>query len=160
LNGQSTISRRMSELYAAERPGAIIAVEEVPRELTALYGVVDPESGGAVFGIRDLVEKPSPESAPSNLAIAGRYIFSPQIFQMIRGVEPDGKGEIQLTDAIRMLARRGQRILGVKLDPSERRYDIGNFRSYFETFVEFALADPDYGSDLRQVLQRLLASVQ
>jgi len=79
---------------------------------------------------------------------------------MIRGVEPDGKGEIQLTDAIRMLARRGQRILGVKLDPSERRYDIGNFRSYFETFVEFALADPDYGSDLRQVLQRLLASVQ
>lgn len=160
LNGQSTISRRMSELYAAERPAAIIAVEEVPRELTALYGVVDPESGGAVFGIRDLVEKPSPESAPSNLAIAGRYIFSPQIFQMIRGVEPDGKGEIQLTDAIRMLARRGQRILGVKLDPSERRYDIGNFRSYFETFVEFALADPDYGSDLRQVLQRLLASVQ
>ena len=157
LHGRSTICRRMSEVYAAERPGAVIAVEEVARDLTSLYGVVDPESSGSVFGIRDLVEKPSPERAPSNLAIAGRYIFAPQIFQMIRGVEPDARGEIQLTDAIRMLARSGQRVIGMKLEPDERRYDIGNFRSYFETFVEFALADPDYGSELRQVLKRLCA---
>jgi UTP--glucose-1-phosphate uridylyltransferase len=156
MHGRSTISRRLAEVYAAERPAAIIAVEEVPRELTSLYGVVDPESSGAVFGIRDLVEKPSAEQAPSNLAIAGRYVFSPEIFERIRQVEPDGRGEIQLTDAIRMLARSGRRVIGVKLDPSERRYDIGNFRSYFETFVEFALADPEHGAELRQVLEQRL----
>jgi UTP--glucose-1-phosphate uridylyltransferase len=158
LHGRSTICRRMIDLYAAERPGAVIAVEEVPRELTALYGVVDPDGGGPVFGIRNLVEKPSPDAAPSTLAIAGRYIFSPAIFRMIRQVEPDRHGEIQLTDAIRMLARGGQRVLGVKLDPAERRYDIGNFRSYFETFLEFTLADPDHGPALRRTLQRLLAA--
>jgi UTP--glucose-1-phosphate uridylyltransferase len=155
MQGRSTISRRLAEVYASERPGAVIAVEEVPQELTALYGVVDPESSGPVFGIRDLIEKPSPEAAPSNLAIAGRYVFAPQIFEMIRRVEPDRRGEIQLTDAIRLLAGSGQRVIGVKLDPTEHRYDIGNFRSYFETFVEFALADPEHGAELRQVLERL-----
>jgi len=155
LNGRSTISRRLLEVYKAEQPGAVIAVEEVPRELTRLYGVVEPDSPGDVFGIRDLVEKPSPQAAPSNLAIAGRYVFAPAICDRIRQVAADASGEIQLTDAIRMVARAGGRVIGVKLDPAERRYDIGNFRSYFETFVEFALADPEHGEELRQTLKRL-----
>lgn len=155
LHGHTRISRRIAEVYAGERASCVIAVEEVPRELTSLYGVVAPESEGDVFLIKDLVEKPSPADAPSNLAIAGRYVFSPIIFDMIRKLGPDRRGEIQLTDAIRLLADMGKRILGVKLDPGERRYDIGNFRSYFETFVEFALADKEYGEDLKRTLQRL-----
>ena len=75
---------------------------------------------------------------------------------MIRRVKPDQKGEIQLTDAIRMLCQTGRRVVGVKLPKGERRYDIGNFPSYFETFVEFALADPDCGDKLRGRLKTLL----
>ena len=155
LNGHSTISRRIAEVQQADSAACVIAVEEVPRELTSLYGVVAPASDGEVFPIRDLVEKPAPENAPSNLAIAGRYVFAPQIFERIRNVKPDKRGEIQLTDAIRLLAAAGQRILGVKLPAGEKRYDIGNFRSYFETFIEFALADPEYGGELRARLKKL-----
>ena len=157
LNGESSISRRIAEVYEGERASCVIAVEEVPREMTAHYGVVAPETEGDVFRIKDLVEKPSPETAPSNLAIAGRYVFSPIIFDMIRKVSPDRRGEIQLTDAIRLLVDLGKRVIGVKLAPGERRYDIGNFRSYFETFIEFALADPEFGEDLRQSLRRLVS---
>ena len=98
-----------------------------------------------------------PQDAPSNLAIAGRYIFSPLIFDMIRRVKPDRRGEIQLTDAIQFLCEEGRRVIAVRLPVEEKRYDIGNFPSYFESFVEFALADPVYGADFRRALERLLA---
>ena len=68
----------------------------------------------------------------------------------------DTRGEIQLTDAIQLLCEEGKRVLALKLPPGERRYDIGNFPSYFETFVEFALADPAYGEDFRKALERML----
>jgi UTP--glucose-1-phosphate uridylyltransferase len=109
------------------------------------------------FRVVNLVEKPAPQDAPSNLAIAGRYIFSPVIFDMIRQVKPDRRGEIQLTDAIQLMCDEGRRVLAVKLTAEEKRYDIGNFPSYFESFVEFALADPAYGAEFRRVLERLLA---
>lgn len=155
LHGNSTISRRIAEVYEGEKAACVIAVEEVPRELTSLYGIVAPASQGSSFPIKDLVEKPAPDRAPSTLAIAGRYAFSPRIFEMIRKVEPDRRGEIQLTDAIRLLVRSGARVLGVRLATNEKRYDIGNFRSYFETFIEFALADPACGKQLRQHVKRL-----
>lgn len=159
LHANSKVVARMSELFAAKRASCVIAVEEVPPEDTVHYGIVQPEKdGGDAFRIVDLIEKPKPEDAPSNLAIAGRYVFSPLIFDLIRRVEPDKRGEIQVTDAIRLLCEEGKRVMAVKLAPGEKRYDIGNFPSYFETFVEFALADPAYGAQLRKVLQRLLAS--
>jgi len=101
-------------------------------------------------------EKPTHKTAPSNLAIAGRYIFSPLIFDMIRQVKPDARGEIQLTDAIRGMCQEGKRVLAVKLAAGEKRYDIGNFPSYFETFVEFALADPGPRSAIPAHRRRLL----
>lgn len=156
LNGSSDICARMSAAYEEHQAAAVIAVVEVEPEQTRHYGVVKPESVGDVFPIADLVEKPKPEDAPSNLAIAGRYVFAPLIFDMIRRVEPDKKGEIQLTDAIRMLCSTGRRVIGVKLNQNERRYDIGNFGSYYETFLEFALADPEHGPRLREHLKQLL----
>jgi UTP--glucose-1-phosphate uridylyltransferase len=117
---------------------------------------VDGEEDG-FLRVLNLVEKPKPEEAPSNLAIAGRYVFSPLIFDMIRRVRPDRKGEIQLTDAIQMMCEEGKRVLAVKLPVNEKRYDIGNFPSYFETFVEFALADPVYGPEFRRTVEKLLA---
>src|SRR5437764_11279010 len=105
----------------------------------------------------NLVEKPAHKDPHSNLAIAGRYIFRPMIFDMIRRVKPDRRNEIQLTDAIQFMCEEGRRVLAVKLAAPEKRYDIGNFPSYFESFVEFALADPLYGADFRIALERLLA---
>jgi UTP--glucose-1-phosphate uridylyltransferase len=156
LNGESTICRRMCDVYDENQAAAVIGVEEVARENVSHYGVVKPDSGGDVFNINTLVEKPRPEDAPSNLAIAGRYVFSPVIFDMIRKVSPDKRQEIQLTDAIRMLCETGRRVMGVRLLPGERRYDIGNFQSYFETFLEFALADDQYGPRLKERLRQLL----
>lgn len=156
LNGESDIGRRMADAYVEREAAAVIGVEEVEREQTRNYGVVQPEGDGDVFSIADLVEKPKPADAPSNLAIAGRYVFAPLIFDMIRRVPPDKKGEIQLTDAIRMLCQSGRRVVGVKLPPGQRRYDIGNFPSYYDTFVEFALADPQHGAAFRKRLKKLL----
>ncbi|HSW51493.1 MAG TPA: sugar phosphate nucleotidyltransferase, partial [Bryobacteraceae bacterium] len=157
LHANSRAVARMSELFQSSRASCVIAVEEVPPDQISHYGVVAP-AGEDRSGIRvaDLVEKPSPDAAPSNLAIAGRYIFSPLIFDMIRQVKPDARGEIQLTDAIRGMCAEGKRVLAVKLGAGERRYDIGNFPSYFETFVEFALADPAYGEEFRRAVERLL----
>jgi UTP--glucose-1-phosphate uridylyltransferase len=157
LNAVSSAVSRMVEVFDSRRASCVIAVEEVPPEETRHYGIVQPaDRVGDVFRIANLVEKPAPEDAPSNLAIAGRYVFSPVIFDMIRRVKPDARGEIQLTDAIQFLCDEGRRVVAVKLAPAEKRYDIGNFPSYFESFVEFALADPAYGADFRRALERLL----
>jgi UTP--glucose-1-phosphate uridylyltransferase len=161
LNAQSKAVARMIELFDTRRASAVIAVEEVPREEVRHYGVVDvSENPDGTLLISRIVEKPSPEEAPSNLAVAGRYAFSPLIFDMIRRVKPDKRNEIQLTDAIQMLCEEGKRVLALKLPPEDRRYDIGNFPSYFETFVEFALADPAYGRDFRVTIERLLAKTK
>jgi UTP--glucose-1-phosphate uridylyltransferase len=159
LHGGCRAVTRMAEIFQEKRASCVIAVEEVPPEETHHYGIVEGENGavGESFRIVNLVEKPGPEEAPSNLAIAGRYIFSPVIFDMIRRVKPDKRGEIQLTDAIQLLCDEGRRVIAVRLAREEKRYDIGNFPSYFESFVEFALADPLYGADFRRCLERLLA---
>jgi UTP--glucose-1-phosphate uridylyltransferase len=160
LHAKSTVVSRLAEVFESKHASCVIAVEEVPREETGLYGIVQPESKvDDSFRVLNLIEKPKPADAPSNLAIAGRYIFSPLIFDMIRRVKPDKRGEIQLTDAIQLLCDEGRRVMAVRLQPGEKRYDIGNFPSYFETFVEFALADPRYGAEFRQILERLLARV-
>ncbi|HXA50817.1 MAG TPA: sugar phosphate nucleotidyltransferase, partial [Candidatus Acidoferrum sp.] len=158
LNAVSRAVSRMADVFESKRASCVIAVEEVPSEETLHYGIVQPEGAADdVFRIVNLVEKPAPSEAPSNLAIAGRYIFSPVIFDMIRRVKPDKRGEIQLTDAIQFMCEEGRRVMAVKLTPAEKRYDIGNFPSYFESFVEFALADPVYGEDFRRTLERMLA---
>ena len=157
LNAQSSALSRMIEIFETRHASCVIAVEEVPMDETQNYGIVKVEKPeGGYSRVLDLVEKPAPEAAPSNLAIAGRYVFSPLIFDLLHRVDPDKRGEIQLTDAIQMMCKEGKRVLAVQLGPSEKRYDIGNFPSYFETFVEFALADPVYGEEFRRTVERLL----
>ena len=157
LHASSRCLSRMIELFETRHASCVIAVEAVPPDQVVHYGVVQPaDEDNGCLRVVNLVEKPKPADAPSNLAIAGRYVFSPILFDLIRRVGPDSRGEIQLTDAIRMMCEEGRRVMAVKLPPNERRYDIGNFPSYFETFVEFALADPDYGPHLRARLHELL----
>ncbi|MBI1896268.1 MAG: UTP--glucose-1-phosphate uridylyltransferase [Acidobacteria bacterium] len=159
LHAESKAVARMVELFEAKHATCVVAVEQVPAEETSHYGIVQIADGDAgYYRVVRLVEKPPAGLAPSNLAIAGRYVFSPLIFDMIRRVKPDDRGEIQLTDAIQATCEEGKRVLAVCLPSNEKRYDIGNFPSYFETFVEFALADPEYGPEFRKVVERLLAA--
>jgi UTP--glucose-1-phosphate uridylyltransferase len=156
LHAQSDVVRRMTAAFEERGAAAVIAFEEVPRAEVRRYGIAKPADEGEVFEIEDLIEKPSVDEAPSNLAIAARYVLSPQIFDALATTPPGKGGEIQLTDAIRAVIRQGGRAYGVRLDPSERRYDIGNFDAYFRAFVEFALADPRFGATLRRYLEGLL----
>ena len=157
IEGNSTACRRMAEVFLAHDAAVVVAVEEVPEDQVSFYGIVEPGGVGDTFAIRSLVEKPAAKDAPSRLAVSGRYVFFPGIFEIIRRLRPDKRGEIQITDAIRMVAESGGSVLGVRLRPDETRYDIGNLPSYFETFIEFALADPDHGPRVRRYLRRVLA---
>ena len=165
VNAQSDIVARMVERFESESADVVVAFEEVPVEEVVRYGIARPVSDdevgevgevGEVFDLADLVEKPSVEEAPSRLAVAARYVLSPRIFDALATTEPGKGGEIQLTDAIRSVLADGGRGIGVRLQPDERRFDIGNFGSYFRAFTEFALADPRYGADLRDDLRKLL----
>jgi UTP--glucose-1-phosphate uridylyltransferase len=153
-------SNFLKEMIAAHvRSGAActIAVEEVDPSEVFRYGIIKPKAGQDLVGdfqIEDLIEKPKPETAPSNLAIAARYVFSPQIFEAIRRTAPDRNGELQLTDSIRLLLQLGQQVRVMRLRAGERRYDIGNFESYFKAFIDFAVADEKYGYMIRQYLKR------
>ncbi len=156
IEGDSTACRRMADVFVEQDAAVVIAVEEVPVDQVRFYGIVEPGGDGETFPIRSLVEKPAAKDAPSRLAVSGRYVFSPEIFDVIRLLRPDKRGEIQVTDAIRVVAERGGRVLGVRLRPGESRYDIGNLPSYYETFIEFALADPDHGPRIRRFVQQVL----
>jgi UTP--glucose-1-phosphate uridylyltransferase len=153
----SAVVRRMTDCFASKGAAAVVAFEEVAPEDVVHYGIAQPKGDRAdVFPLADLVEKPSRQEAPSTLAVAARYVFSPAIFPVLARTPPGKGGEIQLTDAIRLLIAEGASVYGVRLGPGERRFDIGNFASYFRAFVELALADEEEGPELRAYLARLL----
>lgn len=157
INAQSDIVRRMIATFEQREADVVVAFEEVPREDVFRYGIAQPRGPvGDVFELERMVEKPDVAEAPSNLAVAARYVFSPRIFDCLAETKPGKGGEIQLTDAIQMLLERGGKGLGLRLRPHERRFDIGNFESYFRAFVEFALADPKFGPGLRRFVAGLL----
>jgi UTP--glucose-1-phosphate uridylyltransferase len=137
-----------------ERYGAsVVAVERVEKERTRDYGVIDavPEDGN-VYRIEDLVEKPDPSEAPSNLAIIGRYILTPEIFEELEGTGADAGGEIQLTNAIRSLRKR-QPVYALEFQG--KRYDTGNKLGFLKATVEFALKREDLGGRFRDYLASL-----
>ena len=157
LHASSDVVGRMIQTFETTGAAAVVAFEEVPRTEVSHYGIAlpGPEQDG-IFPLRSVVEKPSPGDAPSTLAIAARYVFAPTIFAALEHTPPGKGGEIQLTDAIRRLIDEGQPVLGMRLDASERRFDIGNIDAYFRAFVEFALADERHGAALRVFVRGLL----
>ena len=149
--------RAMIKAYRQLGAAAMVAVEKVPPEETFRYGIVsingaEPPLGEPVV-ITDVVEKPPPGTAPTTLAVAARYVFSPAIFEALKRTVPDKQGEIQLTDAIRLLIHMGKPVYAWPFYPDQRRYDIGNFESYFRTFIDFALADERYGYLVRKYIK-------
>jgi UTP--glucose-1-phosphate uridylyltransferase len=150
--------RALIAAHIAVGAAATIMVEEVAADEVYRYGIVAPVeecdcSPGVPFRLRDIVEKPRIGSAPSRMAVAARYVLNPDIFPALRQTPPDSRGELQLTDGIRTLIAWGKPVYAWLLRPGERRYDIGNFESYFRAFVDFALADERYGYTLRKHLK-------
>jgi UTP--glucose-1-phosphate uridylyltransferase len=137
---------------------ATIAVERVERSQLSRFGVVRPSMmDGLSMKLDDLVEKPSAEEAPSDLAIAARYVFDPCVFDAIEETPAGLAGERQLTDAIRLLLSQGKPIWGFMLDSDEKRHDIGNLRTYASAFVDMCLHDPEIGEEFRRDMERLLS---
>jgi UTP--glucose-1-phosphate uridylyltransferase len=147
----------MMRAYRDLGAAAIVAVEKVPPEETYRYGIASIEGAepppGEPAVMSDIVEKPSVGAAPSTLAVAARYVFSPSIFEALNRTLPDRRGEIQLTDAIKMLIQAGEPVYAWVLAPDQVRYDVGNFDSYFRAFIDFALADERYGYLARKYLK-------
>ncbi|HSU32000.1 MAG TPA: UTP--glucose-1-phosphate uridylyltransferase, partial [Bryobacteraceae bacterium] len=136
---------------------SVIALMEVPSDQISAYGVVDAEQvanggEGRLFRIRDMVEKPKASEAPSNLAIIGRYVLTPDIFECIESIEPGSGGEIQLTDGLRYMTRN-RPVYGLKFEG--KRFDAGDKLGFLKATVEFGLKRPDLGPQFREYLRTL-----
>jgi UTP--glucose-1-phosphate uridylyltransferase len=142
-------------LDAADERTAAIALERVPAERTHLYGIVDGvHEGNRRYRIRSIVEKPAPGTAPSHLAVPGRYVLPGDTFDILAKLPPGHGGEVQLTDALAVLAQQG-RLRGVEFEG--RRYDTGDRLGYIEANLVFALRRPTLGPSLRELLRELLS---
>jgi len=153
MTGHSTVLSDMVTLH--ERYGrSVLALKEFPRNEISSYGCALPEPvDDTLVRILDVVEKPKPEDAPSNLAVMGRYIFTPEIFECLERVHPGNGGEIQLTDAIALLLEQ-QTIYGYVFE--EGRYDIGDKFDYLRATVELAIDREDLGPKFRAFLADLV----
>jgi UTP--glucose-1-phosphate uridylyltransferase len=133
--------------------GPVLAIEEVPRDDVSAYGIIDAEEiRPGVYRIRDLVEKPPRNEAPSNLAIIGRYILTPDIFPALKATVSDRTGEIQLTNGLRHLLK-SRPIFGCRIDGA--RHDTGNKLGFLKAVVYFALRRPDLGEQFRTYLKAI-----
>src|SRR6267142_294642 len=157
LVGDEPFAVLLGEVYAATGVGAI-AVEEVPKDRTHLYGIVagepapQPPFGARLLRIRDLVEKPKPENAPSNLAITGRYVLPSAIFDCLERTKPGAGNEIQLTDGMRTLAQEQGLWAYIYEGVS---YDAGDKLGFLKATVELALQNQELGKDFRAYLKTL-----
>jgi UTP--glucose-1-phosphate uridylyltransferase len=141
---------RMAEIFAREN-ASLLGVEEVPRDQTQSYGIVTIDAmQGDMARIRGIVEKPKPANAPSNLAVIGRYVLTPRIFELLSQVTPGAGGEIQLTDAISKLLDH-EKVMAVRLPG--RRFDCGSKLGYLQATVEFGVRHGEIGEDFARYLK-------
>ena len=147
----------------AEFGGSVICLMKVPRESISLYGcpAISPTTSEDVVTVIDLIEKPEVADAPSDYAVIGRYLLDPAVFEVLGRTEPGRGGEIQLTDALRVLATmpgdQGGGVRGVIF--SGRRYDTGDRSSYLQSIIQLACEREDLGPDLRMWLKEFVASM-
>ena len=154
IDSEVPCMKQMIEVYE-KHGGPVIAVQQVPKSEISAYGVIDgvPEGdSGRVYRLRDMVEKPKAEDAPSDLAIIGRYILTPDIFEMLETTPRDKGGEIQLTNGLRALKEK-RPLYGYRFDGV--RHDAGNKLGFLKATVEFALKRPDLGAPFREYLKSL-----
>jgi len=153
IQSQPPTLKGMMELFE-ETERSVIAVQEVAHEDVSKYGIISPSAENSRYTqIKDLVEKPDPAEAPSNLAVIGRYIISPEIFDILERQKPGRGGEIQLTDALRVLNRD----FPMDAFPIQgKRYDVGDKFGYIEATIELALQRDELGDAVKQYLTELV----
>ena len=150
--------QRMIDSHLHHSAAGTIGAYEVPEDRIHHYGILVPEEATAADSkLTAILEKPTPTQTTSRLAVSARYVFSPAIFAHIRATVPSASGEVYLTDAIAALIAAGDPVRAVRLSADEQRYDIGNHRSYFATFIDYALDDPEWGEQIRAYLCKKLA---
>lgn len=153
VDAKPGVTRQLIEVYERYHD-SVVGLEEVPKSKVSRYGVMAGKSvDKGIYLVSDWVEKPKVEEAPSNLAIAGRYVLVPEIFDLLDSQTPGKNGEIQLTDAMRRLVKL-RAMYGLRFEGT--RYDIGNKLDFVKTNVIYALKREDMGRDLRAFLKALL----
>lgn len=157
-NEEKPALRQLIEVY--ERTGAsVLGVQEVPHDRVSSYGVVAPRgtSDPRTFAVADMIEKPPVEEAPSDMAVLGRYIITPEIFEILERTDPGAGGEIQLTDGLRSLLKI-QPVYAYNFEG--RRYDVGDKQGFLEASVEYALRRPDLHDGFLAYLREIVAKAQ
>jgi UTP--glucose-1-phosphate uridylyltransferase len=150
------VTKQLIDVYDKYK-SSVVALEEVKPELVSRYGVIDGvEVADKVFRAKDFIEKPSVEEAPSNLAVASRYIFTPEIFRHLDATKPGKNNEIQITDAMKSLLNE-EDMYGVKI--AGKRFDIGNKLDFIKTNVLFGMEQDDIGDGLREWIKELAQKI-
>ncbi len=154
VDSEKPALKQMIEVYEKYQ-APILATMQVEGEAISRFGVIETEGteDPHVFKVCDMVEKPAYEDAPSDLAIIGRYILTPDVFDAIKRTEKGAGGEIQITDAMRLMLKEGKPFYAVKLEGT--RHDAGNKLGFLKATVEFALKREDLGKDFREYLREL-----
>ena len=153
IAGEKPCLEQMVDAYH-ETGGAMVAAMEVSPEQTKSYGVLDVKSeSGRVVSVKGMVEKPAEGTAPSNLAVIGRYILTPKVLENISSIGKGAGGEVQLTDAIAAEISQGRDVYGYRFEG--QRYDCGSKAGYLEATVAFALAHPDLKDDFARFLSQM-----
>jgi UTP--glucose-1-phosphate uridylyltransferase len=153
IDAETPCLKQMVDAYA-EVGGNMVAAMEVPRQNVSSYGILDVDTSvGATMPVRGMVEKPKPEVSPSNMAVIGRYILSPQVLKNLDSVEAGAGGEIQLTDAIAREIEANNNVYGYRFEG--RRFDCGSKAGYLQATVAFGLARPDLRDEFLEFLRSL-----
>ena len=152
IDSRTPCIKQLIDVYE-EYHSSVIAIQEVDKKDTRSYGIIKPKKvKDRVYKVQDLIEKPDPAKAPSNLAVIGRYILTPEIFKALKKTSPGKLGEIQLTDALKILLQI-EDIYGYKFTGT--RYDAGDKLGFLKATVEFALKRKDLGKEFRKYLKEL-----
>jgi len=161
ISEEGAFARRLLDAHQAGPTAATLGVQRIAPQQASSYGVIQvaEEAEGRLL-VSNVVEKPEPDQAPSDLAICGRYVFSPRIFAELDNLKTGRGGELQLTDAIAALASSGKPVQAIPLSPEELRLDVGNFSSYGRAFVRGMLSHPALGPNFREYLLKLAAHLQ
>ena len=158
MQAKEPLTKQLIDVYEKTH-ASNIAVMEVPHEETSKYGIIAPEREleDGIYNVEYFVEKPKPEDAPSDLAIIGRYLLTPEVFDILENQAPGAGGEIQLTDAIDTL-NKTQRVFAKRFDG--KRYDIGNKLGFLEMSIEYGLKHPEIKEGLRDYLLNIAENLE
>lgn len=157
IDAEKPCLKQMIEVFE-DTQSSVIATQEVNGPAISSYGVLDAQRidgkfNGRLYSVKNLVEKPKPQNAPSNLAIIGRYILTPKVFEMLAKTSLGAGGELQLTDGIRNLLQAGEKVYGYTFEG--KRHDAGDKLGFLKATVEFALKRPDMGKQFAEYLRGL-----